>query len=251
MKIDITIHQWQRYQRQITIDRFGYSGQKKLRNAGVLIAGVGGLGSVAALYLAAAGIGRMGLVDHDRVELTNLNRQILYRTEDIGKKKAAVAAARIKNFNPEVEVLSIHQSITESDALQMVHGYDVIVDAMDNFFTRYILNKVSQKNNIPLFHGAVEGFEGRATTIVPGKTPCLRCIYPKSPPPEQTQTSVVGATAAVIGSIQATEAVKYIIGLGKLLTGRLMVYDGLSMEFMMVPLKKRTRCQECSHISED
>lgn len=242
-------HEFARYGRQITIDRFGTLGQKKLRKASVLIAGAGGLGNAIAIYLAAAGTGKIGIVDHDSVELTNLNRQILYSAEDVGRKKTELTMERIKILNPEVEVIPISETIIEENALHLTNGYDLIIDALDNFLTRYILNNVSLRKDIPLIHGAVKGLEGRVTTLIPGETPCLRCIYPKSKRPEQVP--VLGVTAAVVGSLQATEAIKYIVGFGVLLTNRLLIYDGLHMEFMTVKLKQRIDCKECKKIMRD
>ena len=238
----------QRYDRQMLIEGFGREGQERLRRAKVVVAGAGGLGCVISIYLAAAGVGKIRLVDHDRVEFTDLNRQILYTDKDVGRRKVDSAKERLESLNPEVTVEAVDQTITEDSVLELVGGYDLIVDAMDNFAARYILNKAAIDNDIPLFHGAIHGFEGRATTIVPGRTACLRCLYRRVP--SLGTTPVIGVTAAVIGSIQATEVIKYIVGIGELLTNRLLIYDGLGLECMELELKRHPDCEECRHIRE-
>ena len=233
----------ERYKRQIMIEGFGTEGQEKLKNASVLVAGAGGLGSVISIYLAAAGVGTIGLIDNDTVELHNLNRQILYGDKDIGIKKVKAARKKLQYLNPEIIIKEYDAAITEDTIDSLTRGYDVIVDAMDNFPARYLLNRAAIKRNVPFIHGAVRGFEGRVTTIIPGETPCLKCIYPRVP--ELETQSVIGVSPAVIGSIQATEVIKHIVGIGKLLTNRLLVYDGLYMEFMMVKIKRNPECPEC------
>ena len=241
-------HNFHRYERQMMIHDFGEEGQERLKKAKVVVAGVGGLGSVTSIYLVAAGVGKIRLIEHDRVEVTNLNRQILYGDKDVGRKKIDSAREKLESLNPGVTVETMSEAITEGNAFKLVNGYDLIVDAMDNFATRYILNKVAIGRSIPLFHGAVRGFEGRATTIIPGQTPCLKCLYRRAPQPEVTP--VIGVAPAVIGSIQATEVIKYIVGIGELLTNRLLIYDGLSMEFMEIKLERRADCEECQHFTE-
>ena len=238
----------QRYDRQMLIEGFGREGQERLRRAKVVVAGAGGLGCVISIYLAAAGVGKIRLVDHDRVEFTDLNRQILYTDKDVGRRKVDSAKERLESLNPEVTVEAVDQTITEDSVLELVGGYDLIVDAMDNFAARYILNKAAIDNDIPLFHGAIHGFEGRATTIIPGRTACLRCLYRRVP--SLGTTPVIGVAAAVIGSIQATEVIKYIVGIGELLTNRLLIYDGLGLECMELELKRHPDCEECRHIRE-
>ena len=236
-----------RYERQMIIEGFGREGQERLKQTRVVVAGAGGLGSVVSIYLAVAGVGKIRLIDHDRVELGNLNRQVLYGDDDIGRAKVDSAREKLELLNPELTVEAVSETITESDAFELVDGCDLIVDAMDNFAARYILNKVAINRNIPLFHGAVRGFEGRATTVVPGQTACLRCVYARAPQPEAVP--IIGVAPAVIGSIQATEVIKYIVGIGELLTNRLLVYDGLSLEFMEIKLKRRPDCEECQHLT--
>ena len=237
-----------RYERQMIIEGFGREGQERLKQTRVVVAGVGGLGSVVSIYLTVAGVGQIRLIDHDRVELGNLNRQILYGNRDIGRRKVDSAKEKLESLNPEVKVEIVSEAILEDNAFELVDDCDLIVDAMDNFTTRYILNKVAINRDIPFFHGAVRGFEGRATTIIPGQTACLKCLYSRAPQPEPAP--VVGVAPAVIGSIQATEVVKYIVGIGDLLTNRLLIYDGLSLEFMEMKLKRRPDCEECQHLTE-
>lgn len=232
-----------RYSRQIIIDGFGEPGQEKLKKAKVLVAGVGGLGSPISIYLAAAGLGRIRIVDSDQVDLSNLNRQVLHWTRDIGKDKVSSALNKLKDINPDIEIEAINETIDENTAHRLVGDSDVIVDAMDNLETRFILNRLSIEKNIPFFHGAVRAFEGRVTTFIPGQTACFACVY-KSVFPEQ-KFPVLGTTAAVIGSIQATEVIKYITGTGKLLTNRLLVFNGLTMEFSEFKIQKDPHCAQC------
>ncbi len=243
----LTADEWERYDRQIMIKGIGKEGQERLKRAKVVIAGGGGLGSPAAIYLAAAGVGVIRLVDGDRVELSNLNRQVLYWDKDIGKSKVASATEKLKKLNPGVEIEAVEEVITETSVSQLVDGFDLIVDAMDNLPTRYLLNKAAIDKNIPLFHGAVYGFEGRAMTIIPGKTACLRCVYRGLIPEEKFP--VIGVAPAVVGCIQATEVIKYIVGIGQLLTNRLLIYDGLNMKFTEFRVKKDPNCEHCSHLA--
>jgi len=238
----------ERYGRQILINGFGEEGQAKLKRAKVFIAGVGGLGSVTATYLAAAGVGVIRIVDHDKVELSNLNRQILHRDEDIGKKKVDSAAKRLKSVNPEVKIEAVAEKMTEANISELVTGFDLIVDAMDNLPTRYLLNKIAIDKEIPFFHGAVNGFEGRAMTIIPGQTACLRCVYRGAV--IEGSFPVVGVTPGVIGCIQATEVIKYLLGAGQLLGNRLLVYDGLNMKFTQFKVKRDPNCQHCGALKD-
>lgn len=242
----LTVDELERYDRQIMLREIGEAGQEKLKRASVFIAGAGGLGSPAAIYLTAAGIGRIRLVDHDRVDRSNLNRQILHWDNDIGRSKVESAAEKLKRVNPEVEIEAIEQTITEANLAELLTGFDLIVDAMDNLPTRYLLNKAALDNNIPFFHGAIYGFEGRAMTIIPHKTACLRCVYRGVIPEEKFP--VIGVTPAVIGCIQATEVIKYIVGIGELLTNKLLNYDALNMEFTEFRVKKDPHCEHCSHM---
>jgi molybdopterin-synthase adenylyltransferase len=230
-----------RYERQILIPEWTKAGQQKLKKAEVVVAGVGGLGSAVLPYLAVAGVGKIRVIDGDKVELSNLNRQILHWDKDIGRAKVDSAKEKLQSLNPDIEVEAINETITEDNVFELVADY-AIVDAMDNLPARYLLNRAALRKNLPLFHGAVYGFEGRATTMIPGKTSCLRCLYQGVIP---GKIPVVGVTPAVIGCIQATEVIKYILGVGELLTDRLLIYDGLNMRFSEVKLKKDPNCCEC------
>jgi len=242
----LTVDELERYDRQIMLREIGEAGQEKLKRASVFIAGAGGLGSPAAIYLTAAGIGRIRLVDHDRVDRSNLNRQVLHWDNDIGRSKVESATEKLKRLNPEVEIEAIEETITEANLAHLLAGFDLIVDAMDNLPTRYLLNKAALDQNIPFFHGAIYGFEGRAMTIIPHKTACLRCVYRGVIPEEKFP--VIGVTPAVIGCIQATEVIKYIVGIGELLTNKLLNYDALNMEFTEFNVKKDPHCEHCGHM---
>jgi molybdopterin-synthase adenylyltransferase len=239
----LTPSERERYDRQIMIGEIGQEGQEKLKRSRVVIAGAGGLGSPIAIYLTAAGIGMIRMIDHEQVALSNLNRQILHWEEDIGRKKIDSARTKLKNLNRAVEIETIAETITEGNVSQLVDGCDVIVDAMDNLPTRYVLNRCAIEKKVPFFHGAVNGFEGRAMTILPGKTACLRCMY-RGPVPQE-KFPVIGVAPAVIGSIQATEVIKYLVGIGKLLTNRLLIYDGLKVTFSEFTVNKNPDCDHC------
>ena len=233
----------EKYARQMMLKGFGLKGQEKLKKSRVFVAGAGGLGSSSATFLAAAGVGTLRIVDHDKVELSNLNRQVLHWPEDIGKRKVGSAETKLAKLNPDVTVEAIEEKITQANISKLTEGFDLIVDAMDNLPTRYLLNKVAIAKNIPFFHGAVYGFEGRALTVIPGRTACLRCVY-RGAIPEET-FPVIGVTPAVIGCIQATEVIKYLVGMGQLLANRLLVYDGLNMKFTEFKIKKDPNCPHC------
>ncbi|MBM4338122.1 MAG: HesA/MoeB/ThiF family protein [Deltaproteobacteria bacterium] len=243
----LTPDELNRYDRQIMIEEIGLEGQEKLKKARVAVAGAGGLGSPIALYLTAAGIGTIRLIDHDRVSLSNLNRQILHHEEDVGGKKVNSARTKLKNLNRRVEIEAIDQTITETNICQLVEGCDAIVDAMDNLPTRYVLNRCAIEKKIPFFHGAVRGFEGRAMTILPGKSACLGCLY-RGPIAEE-KFPVIGVTPAVIGSIQATEVIKYLLGIGQLLTNRLLMYDGLEALFTEFTVNRNPDCEHCGSLA--
>ncbi len=242
----LTQDERERYDRQIMIGEIGPEGQEKLKRSIVAIAGAGGLGSPIAIYLTAAGVGRIRLIDHDRVSLSNLNRQVLHWTEDIGKKKVQSAETKLQKLNPWVKIEAIEETITEANVSRLLEGCDAVVDAMDNLPTRYILNRCAIEKNIPFFHGAIRGFEGRVMTILPGKTACFRCLYRGTVPEEKFP--VIGATPAVIGSIQATEVIKYLLGIGHLLTNRLLMYDGLEGMFTEFAVNRNPECDHCGHL---
>ena len=232
----------ERYKRQILL--FGEAGQEKLKAAHIFVAGAGGLGCPIAIYLAVAGVGTITLVDKDVVDQSNLNRQILHADRDIGRKKTDSAGGKLRILNPDITVNAIDATIDESNAERLVGDADGIVDAMDNFPTRYVLNTISMKKKIPLFHGAIRGMHGQATTILPGATPCFSCIFPKAPPPEVFP--VVGVTPGLIGMIQANEVIKYLTGTGELLVGRLFIWDGLLCRAEEIAVEKNPCCPCCS-----
>lgn len=232
-----------RYDRQMLINGFGAEGQKKLKEINVFIAGCGGLGSPIATYMAMAGFGHLIIADMDTVDLSNLNRQILHWDENVGEPKVISGYDKLTRMNSEIEVTAIDEKIDESNVFELTKDCDIIMDAMDNFETRYLLNRASLKHNIPMIHASIWGLEGRVTTLVPDKTPCLECIFPKAPPKEVFP--VLGATAGVIGTLQVTEAVKVILGIGETLQNRLLVYDGEYMEFHEIKLAKNPACKAC------
>ena len=244
-----TNEELQRYDRQIMIYGFGKEGQEKLKKAKVFLAGAGGLGSSAAIYLVAAGIGTLRIADHDTVELSNLNRQVLHWEENIGKRKVDSAAAKLGKLNSDIKIETIAGTITEANVSQLVGDSDLIVDAMDNLPTRYLLNRTAIEKGIPFFHGAVYGFEGRAMTVLPGKTACLNCLYHGAAVPKE-KFPVIGVMPAVIGCIQATEVIKYILGLGELLTDRLLNYDALRMKFTEFKINRDPNCGHCGNKSK-
>ncbi len=231
-----------RYSRQIRL--FGEEGQEKLLRTSVFIAGAGGLGSVISLYMAAAGFGKICIVDCDSVELSNLNRQILHAHADVGRPKATSAYETLTGINPHIEVEALVETISQDNIHQLLKGCDLIMDAMDNFSVRYLLNRAAIQRKIPLFHGAISGYQGQATTIIPGKTACLSCIFPRAPP--ATIFPALGSTCGVIGSIQVTEAVKYVTGAGKLLENRLLFWDGLNGCLDEMACERNSACRDCS-----
>ncbi|MCU0579772.1 MAG: HesA/MoeB/ThiF family protein [Desulfobacterota bacterium] len=232
-----------RYDRQMMMAGFGEAGQEKLKSSRVLIAGAGGLGSPAALYLAAAGIGHLRIVDRDRVDLSNLNRQILHGEGDLGNPKVDSAREKLVRLNSEVVVEALQEEIREDTLPALIEGCDLIVDGLDNFPTRYLINETVQERKIPFVYGGILGFMGMATFIHPGQTPCLKCLFPQAPPPKKFP--VLGTTPGIIGVIEANEAIKYITGLGKLLSGRLLVYNGSEMKFSEVAVEKNRECRVC------
>ena len=240
----LTEKERQKYDRQMMIYGFGEAGQEKLKKAKIFIGGAGGLGSPAAIYLAAAGIGTLRIADHDTIELSNLNRQVLHWEENVGGKKVASAASKLRKLNPDIKIETTAETITVENASRLVGDADGIVDAMDNLPTRYILNRTAIEKGIPFFHGAVYGFEGRAMTVVPGESACLNCLYHNARVPKE-KFPVIGVTPAVIGCIQATEVIKYLTGLGELLTNRILNYDALRMRFTEFTIKPDPGCEHC------
>ncbi len=240
----------QRYDRQMLIYGFGEEGQEKLKRARVFIAGAGGLGSPIAMYLAAAGVGRIRIVDNDKVDLSNLNRQLLHWTANTGQLKADSAGDKLRQLNPEIIIETLAGTINEGTAGDLVGDSDCIIDAMDNLPTRYLLNKTAIERRIPYFHGAVYGLDGRALTVIPGQSACLYCLYHGVLPPKE-KFPILGATAGVIGCVQASEVIKYFTGIGELLTGRLFNYDGLSMKFSEFKINLDPACEHCGPVQNE
>jgi adenylyltransferase/sulfurtransferase len=236
----------ERYKRQMML--FGVEGQERLKKAHIFIAGAGGLGSPVSIYLAVAGVGMITIVDMDVVDQTNLNRQILHFDRDIGRKKTISAEEKLRELNPDITVNAIDVKIDESNATKLVGRADGIVDAMDNYPTRYLLNDVAIAKQIPFFHGGIRGFYGQATTIIPGTTPCLKCIFPKAPPKEVFP--VVGVTPGIIGTIQANEVIKYLTGSGGLLTNRLFIWDGMQAQAEEICVERNPACVACGGMSK-
>ena len=235
-----------RYDRQIRI--FGAEGQERLKDARAFIAGAGGLGSPIALYLAAAGVGEIVIADRDTVELSNLNRQILHWERDVDKMKTHSAQQKLLAMNSDILVEAVSGTLDEENILDLAKGSDLIIDAMDNYPTRYLLNRISLKLKVPFLHGAVNGFYGQATTVLPRRSACLRCIFTRPPPP--TPVPVVGVTPGVIGVIQATEAIKFLTGTGELLAGKLLIWDGLRCSTDIIDVQRDPQCTDCGSLEE-
>jgi adenylyltransferase/sulfurtransferase len=241
--------QIQRYSRQIILPHMGGKGQRRLLGSKVLIVGAGGLGSPAALYLAAAGVGRLGIVDFDAVELSNLHRQILHRTLDVGRPKTESARDALHALNPDIELRLHQEQLTSENALEILGPYDVVVEGSDNFATKYLVNDACVFLGKPMVLGAVYQLEGQASVFLPGQGPCYRCIFPEPPPPGAVpscqEAGVLGAVPGLIGCIQATETIKLLLGTGETLAGRLLVYDALSMRFMELAIERDPECPTC------
>lgn len=239
----------ERYSRQIILPEVGGKGQKKLLNSSVLVVGAGGLGSPALLYLAAAGIGKIGVVDSDMVEISNLQRQVLHFTQDIGKPKTTSAKEKLKEINPHVDVEGFPVRITSENALKIISPFDVVVDSSDNFATRYLINDACVLLKKPLVEAAILRFEGQIMTIVPGKSACYRCLFPEPPPPGSVptcqQAGVMGPIAGIMGCLQAIEVIKLILGEGELFTGKLQIIDLLNNVFHQVKVHRDPSCAVC------
>jgi adenylyltransferase/sulfurtransferase len=238
-----------RYSRQILLQQIGIEGQSKLLRSRVLIIGMGGLGSPVAMYLAAAGVGHLVLVDHDTVDLTNLQRQIVHNTERVGEEKVASAAKTLAALNPLVELLTFNRRLREAELAEQVQLADVVVDASDNFATRHLVNRVCVRERTPLVSGAVVRFDGQVSVFVPTRpdSPCYRCLYTEEGEPDEpcAQFGVLASAPGIIGSIQATETLKLLLGVGEALVGRLLVLDVLTMEWRTIKLKRDPNCPVC------
>ena len=246
---ELTHEDVQRYSRHLILPEVGVDGQRKLKAARVLCVGAGGLGSPASLYLAAAGVGTLGLIDFDTVDVTNLQRQILYSTNDVGRRKLEAAAERLAGLNPDLNVETHETRLTSANALDLFRQYDVIVDGADNFPTRYLVNDACVLTGKPNAYGSIFRFEGQASVFATKGGPCYRCLYPEPPPPglvpSCAEGGVLGVLPGLVGTIQATEAIKLILGAGRSLAGRLLLIDALTMEFRTVNTRRDPACPVC------
>lgn len=247
--VSLSNEEVERYSRHLIMPEVGMAGQKKLKAASVLLIGAGGLGSPLALYLTAAGIGRIGLVDYDVVDYTNLQRQIIHGTKDVGKPKLASAKASMLDINPFVQVDTYEVALTSDNALEILEPYDVIIDGTDNFPTRYLTNDACVLLDKPNVYGSIFRFEGQLSVFYAQQGPCYRCLFPEPPPPGAVPScaegGVLGILPGTIGAMQATEAIKLILGIGDSMIGRLVLYDALNMEFTEVKLRKNRNCPVC------
>ena len=247
--VGLTPEETLRYHRQIILPQVGIEGQKRLKNASILLVGAGGLGSPAALYLAAAGVGRLGVVDDDVVELSNLQRQVLHDTPSVGRSKTESAHRRIARINPDVQVEEHPVRLDSDNALRILRGWDVVVDGSDNFPTRYLVNDACVLLGIPFVYGAIFRFEGQASVFAHQGGPCYRCLFRDPPPPDMVpscaEAGVLGVLPGLVGTVQATEAIKLVLGVGDSLIGRLLLVDTLQMEFREVELRRDPDCAVC------
>jgi molybdopterin/thiamine biosynthesis adenylyltransferase/rhodanese-related sulfurtransferase len=238
-----------RYSRHVLIPEVGVAGQLKLLKAKVLCIGAGGLGSPSSMYLAAAGIGTIGVIDDDVVDASNLQRQILHSTDRVGTPKVESAEQTLRGLNPDVKVDKHRTRITSENALELIGGYDVVIDGADNFATRYLVNDCALRLDKPVIHASIFRFEGQLTVFPGGGSPCYRCLYPQPPPAEEApscaEAGVLGVLPGIMGVLQATEAIKIVLGLGDTLAGRLLVYDALKTRFRELKLRRDTRCPTC------
>lgn len=249
--MNFTNDQLERYSRHIILKEVGVKGQKKLLQSKVLIIGTGGLGAPAAMFLAAAGIGTIGLVDFDAVELSNLQRQIIHLTKDVSKPKVISAKETIREMNPDVEAVTYQEWVSAANIKDMIRdrNYDFVIDGTDNFPAKFLINDACVLTQTPFSHAGIIRFQGQTITYVPGQGPCYRCIFRNPPPPDSVptcrQAGVLGVMGGIIGTIQASEAIKYVLGIGDLLTGNLLTYDALKMEFRKIKLLHNKKCQVC------
>src|SRR5512138_879566 len=245
----LTEEQIERYSRHIILKEVGGKGQKKLFAGKVLIIGAGGLGAPIALYLAAAGVGTIGIADADEVDITNLQRQVIHFTPDVGKPKVISAAEKMRAINPDVQVNTYQEWISAANIARIIADYDFVIDGTDNFAAKFLINDACVLGDKPYSHGGILQFDCQTITVLPGQSTCYRCLFPQPPPrdaiPACSQAGVIGVLPGVIGSIQATEAIKFLLGKGELLAGRIMMYDALEMSFREVALKRNPKCPVC------
>ncbi len=247
--INLTEQQLERYSRHILLKDVGVEGQERIMKSRILIIGAGGLGAPAALYLAAAGVGVLGIVDSDSVELSNLQRQIIHFTTDLKKSKVLSAAEKIKLLNPDVLVDLYNERVTATNIRQIIRSYDFVIDGTDNFAAKFLINDACVMEKIPFSHGGILRFTGQTMTVVPGQSACYRCVFSAPPPknavPSCSQAGVLGAIAGMLGTIQAAEALKFVAKIGKLLENSLLTFDALKMDFRKITLHKRSDCPVC------
>ncbi|HEY3188548.1 MAG TPA: molybdopterin-synthase adenylyltransferase MoeB [Solirubrobacteraceae bacterium] len=251
----LTAEQRERYSRHFLLPEIGQAGQEKLLDAKVLLLGAGGLGSPSALYLAAAGVGTIGIVDNDVVDLSNLQRQVIHSTDRIGVPKVDSAEESMKAINPDVEVVKYQERLDASNVMRIIEGYDVIVDGLDNFPTRYLINDASVRLQIPVVSASILGFDGQLSVFKPYDGPCYRCLYPVPPPAELAPScganGVLGVLPGTMGLLQATEVVKLVVGAGEPLVGRLLLYEALSATFTELKVRRDPECPICSRAPEE
>ena len=248
--IGLSEEELKRYDRQVILPEVGEEGQRKIKAAKVILMGAGGLGSAASFYLAAAGVGKIGIIDSDMVELSNLNRQILHKNNRIGRPKAESARQTLGDLNPNIEVVSYPVRLTPENAFDLIGEYDLVVDCSDNFPARFLMNDVCVLTGKPLIYGAIFGFEGQAMTILPGSGPCYRCLYPQPPAFSAGQPlPVMGVLPGLIGMVQATEVLKFILDRGDLLVGKLLLYNALTVDFLKLDIKRSPLCPACREVS--
>jgi len=244
----LTEQQIERYSRHIILQEVGGVGQEKLLSSKVLIIGAGGLGAPAGLYLAAAGVGTIGIIDGDKVDLTNLQRQVIHHTADVGVEKVKSAENKIRAINPDVAVKTYQKLAMADNIREIIRDYDFVIDGTDNFGAKFLINDACYFEKIPFSHAGIIKFQGQLITVLPSET-CYRCIFGSPPPdgavPSCSQAGVLGVLAGVIGTLQATEAIKYLLGLGELLTGTLLTYDALEMKFRSIKLSRNPDCPLC------
>jgi sulfur-carrier protein adenylyltransferase/sulfurtransferase len=247
MPLSLTDAERERYSRHLLLPEIGPGGQEKLKAARVLVVGAGGLGSPASLYLAAAGVGTLGIIDHDRVDLSNLQRQLLFDTTSLGSSKAHSAQARLHALNPDIDVIAHDLELTAGNALDLLRQYDCVLDGSDRLSTRYLVNDACVLLQRPLVSAAIHRFEGQAMTYLPGRGPCYRCLFPEASGvvPNCAEAGVLGVLPGVLGAVQATEAIKLILGIGTPLTGRLLTYDALAMQWQEFRFTRREDCAVC------
>ncbi len=249
--MELSNEQAKRYSRQILLPGFGIEGQQKISGSKVLVIGIGGLGSPVLLYLAAAGVGTLGVADPDIVDITNLNRQVIHFSEYLGAPKVDSAKKKINEINPDTTINSYKFQVNAENILDLIKDYDIVVDATDNFRSKFLINDACVIAGKPFSHAGVLKLEGQVMTVIPGQSACYRCVFNKPPPKDAVSTTIqagiLGSIAGILGTLQATEILKFIVGQGELLTNRLMIFDGNKMKFRNVDIKKRNNCPVCGN----